>query len=345
MVWGLVALTLVAGAVGWMAYSSIRAGRDVQPEITESDWQQRQLQLEERLNVMDPNEPIDTLLEEIRSFAADAPMQVAAQRLLGQAELLGGSGEAGYEALAASLKLDSTQVELQRLAGTAAFELRRFDEAEMHYNTSLELVPDHVETRLYLAETLVERGEEGDRDKALLLINESIRLDDSLHMAYFRLSGLRLKENNADSALESVRDALDRVDRYEDERIYFMYRAHEAKILIRLREFESALAILARHPERETKSMLEQVAGCHAQLGQPEEAARKYYLAAQSQGLIPDAELVERTAHWWIQADELERAQTALDTYRSHPDAIPEMVASLERRLEARRQTAAVPTE
>ena len=74
----------------------------------------------------------------------------------------------------------------ERTAGIAAAAGRDWQAAERHFKTALKqaetipLRPEQVEVRRWHARALLERGEPGDRDRALQMLTEARALSESM---------------------------------------------------------------------------------------------------------------------------------------------------------------------
>jgi|GEM_PF-6849943 len=345
-------LVLVAGGAAVLAYKKVKqSSQPIAPVMTDADWQQKLVGLQERVNAAgkESGSSIAPLIAEIQDLAEQSQLKGPGYQLLGQARLMTGDFQNAYNAFVESLKVDTGNSYLEQLAGTAAFELgvidrAYFGKAAKHYERALELKPDDAALRLYLAEALIERNEEGDRERGLFLLTESLGLDDSLHAAHYRLSGLRLSSNQADSALTAVKKALERVDPYgteEEQESYWRYQAHHAKVLIRLREYQTALGLLLKHPDKDKEPLLSQIAACHAQLGHPRRAAAAYEILTLDQ-LLPDAHLLERAAHWRLitgDTEDIRKANQFIQMYQNHPAHDPALLASLQKKMTTKQVT------
>ncbi|BAM05082.1 tetratricopeptide repeat protein [Phycisphaera mikurensis] len=203
---GVVLASLVALVAAWVLLGGLRPAEPLSLEAAQA----RAAELGERMRAGVQNgRDVRPLAADLEALVAERPDLAAGWTLLGQVRLLAGRGEAAHAALARSLELrsaggaDAADAELHLLAGGAAEQVGRLEEAEAHFASATRLAPRDARATLRLAHAARRLGR---GDVAATLAEKATRLDAGLATAWGLLGHLRAEAGDDAGA----RAALDR---------------------------------------------------------------------------------------------------------------------------------------
>lgn len=273
---------------------------------------------------------IDQAIRSLRRLMEKYPRYAAVRTHLGLALSDARHFDGAYEQLERSLELDNHQSHVHLLAGTIAMNLNNLKAAARHYSQAVGLEPKNGEFRVHLAQVQIEQHQ---YSLARLTLLEALRIDSSLHEAYFSLANLYARDNKLILALSQIQKAIENVP-VTEHRKQVPYILFKAKLLRRKNRPEESLQTLRSLPP-ETRgqiSILEDMAISWQLLGRPADGAELY---EQQMNLNPSEwRLVAGAAHWRIKAGDKERARMHLATIK-RLNPLASVTAELEKKLEA----------
>ena len=255
----------------------------------------------------------------VRRLIERYPQFVPAQTLYAQVLLKRGDFSEAYDQFQHSLELDGEQAEIHLVAGSIAYQLKRFDRAKHHYSMAIGLNASKPTYRLHLARVHLQLNQ---LDEARDLIFEALNLDSSLHMAYGLLADVYLKQNKTQLALTQIQRAIDHVQS-GTRQILVHYIRKKAFVLRRDNRPGDALVILQNlHPDEQTEPLvIEDMALCWSMTGQFDKAAEQYDHALADN--LTDSLLLIGAARWHIKAGHHQIARKLVDRLQYHDPSNP----------------------
>ena len=255
----------------------------------------------------------------VRRLIERYPQFVPAQTLYAQVLLKRGDFSEAYDQFQHSLELDGEQAEIHLVAGSIAYQLKRFDRAKHHYSMAIGLNASKPTYRLHLARVHLQLNQ---LDEARDLIFEALNLDSSLHMAYGLLADVYLKQNKTQLALSQIQRAIDHVQS-GTRQILVHYIRKKAFVLRRDNRPGDALVILQNlHPDEQTEPLvIEDMALCWSMTGQFDKAAEQYDHALADN--LTDSLLLIGAARWHIKAGHHQIARKLVDRLQYHDPSNP----------------------
>lgn len=256
--------------------------------------------------------PVEPMLAPAQRLVEKYPDFAEARTLLGQILRVQGRLAESIEQLEMSLKLNPQQPNLHEMAGQIELERGELDRAAHHYRQAISLRPEDTRYRLFLAQVqLTQKDYDGAR-KTLL---QALSINSSEHKAYAMLSDLYARQNKLELALDQIQKAIENTPILERE-LQVQYIRNRSMLLRRAnRPEEALLALESLTPkERANLAVLADMATCWGMMGQPREAALMYAEAYQNNPA--DYYMLEKSAEWWIRANDREQAEKFINRLR-----------------------------
>ena len=192
-------------------------------------------------------------------------------QLLSQAVAAEGDPRGSYEQALKALALNRRLVGVQIWAGTLAFQLRDYDQAEQHYAEACKLAPTEARYPLYLASVQLKR-KKPDLDKAEFQILKAIQLDANLSKSYAMLADVDSRRGMLSDAIRHINKALEHTDDVKEDAAYTIQKA---QFLRRDNDPHAALEAVAALPDSMRHQMVavRDLATSYLMLSQPNDAA------------------------------------------------------------------------
>lgn len=238
----------------------------------------------------------DELSAGVARFPNDQPLRLAyAEALMAQQKF-----PEAYEQYDHAVALGADRAEYRFAAGMAASKAGLDDHAEAHWIKAREIDKSNPQYPLFLAQLQRKRGRNADARANLVI---AAALDPNLAVAWGSLAAVALDENHIGPALQHAEKAV-RLDPTNP-----VWRVLHAKVLRRDNRPREALAVVAALPEGErtvNPAVIDELAACHAMLGDPRAAADAYIRA--SDGSPENPEFAYQSALWLQRAGDTDRA-------------------------------------
>ncbi len=291
----LAATAIVGWKMGWFGTTSPTSaeaggGADrVNPGLATPNIDVKQQKIDAALDAAGQYVNTDKLGEAekiLEALLADNPRNRDLLRQIYESRLFQKDYPKAYTAIRALLENGSTDPDQFFNAGTIAFELENYTQAEAHYQQAALLDTRRVAVNkqahpdstaslnpkypLYLAQTQIKIHQYEDAKIQLLKV---LQIDPSVHEAFGTMAEIALIQNKLDIAAQNVARARQIAPNF------LLWRILDAKIIRRQNDPKEALqrlnAITAPNFHLRT-DVVDEKAKCWAMLGQPEKAAQQY---------------------------------------------------------------------
>jgi tetratricopeptide (TPR) repeat protein len=280
-------------------------------------------------DITDEARQLPGVIEEARRLTERFPDSAKAHLIYSQTLTRAKRLDEAYTASRRSLELAPRDPAVQFFAGMLATARKQFEEARKHFSSAVDLEPRHANYRVHLAATHTQLG---DFDRARSLLLEAINLDSSSYEAYFALSDVYFQQHKLGLALDQIDRAIKEVP-ISQRPVLVDYTRRKALIQRNNNQPEEALRTLKalKRDEQETPAVMADIARCHAQLGEPAEAAKVYEGAFKRNPT--EWEYAAEAAQWWIRAGDAEAAKRNIAQVRALSPRQPK-IAELEEQLQ-----------
>ena len=293
--------------------------------------------IEQRYPAQRDSGNLDQALTEITRVVEKYPGYAAARVQMALVLAETGRSESAYIHLKKCLDLDNQQPNVELLAGTFAMQLNDLTGSAHHFSRAVGLAPENGEYRVYLAQVQIRRHQ---FDAARMTLLDALRLDSSLHEAYFSLADVFARQNELQLALQQVQKAIENTPIAERKK-QIGYILRKAKLLQRMNQPEQSLQTLRHIPARRRQELdvLEEMAISWNLLKRPEKSAELYEQVLAQRPT--QWRLAAGAARWQIASGEVEKARKHLERIQyldSEAPAIPNLEKQIQR-LELERAT------
>ncbi|MFM9959521.1 MAG: tetratricopeptide repeat protein [Phycisphaerales bacterium] len=232
----------------------------------------------------------------VERFPNDQPLRLA----FGEALMALEKFPEAYEQYDHAVALGPDRPEYRFAAGMAAAKAGLDDHAEAQWIKARELDKANPQYPLFLAQLQRKNNRPGDARANLVI---AATLDPNLAVAWGSLAALALDENHIGPALQHIEKAV-KLDPTNP-----VWRLLQSKVLRRDNRPREALAVMSALPKGDLLTNLaaiDELASCHAMLGDPRAAADAYIRAAE--GSPENAEFAYQAALWLEKAGDTDRA-------------------------------------